>query len=539
MRLGPLTISTAAPPSMSPPGSSSEPPKAVYGSLVGGGVRRSVSWLLAARVVSIVTSIATASVLARLLSPADFGVQAILGIVVLLAAALLEGTFAVPLLQRAEIDPALVSSALWLSVAAGLACMGALILGAPWIGQAAHAPRLRLPLLLTALILPLRALSSVGVALLERQRDYRAISLASMIGNLVYTALAIAMALQGYGLWALVIPTLVQVVLEGVLNTVRARVPLSTAPSRRGVRALFHAGGATTITQLLNWAGLNSPSLITSHLFGAYALGFYARAANLQSSALQLSGGPIGRVLVPTFASLQGAPDKLRDTFKRFLGAMLPLNALVTTVAVVHAEAIVRLLLGRKWFGAIPILQALFLGFLPRSAYRVSEALAMGSGRYGAAAVRQGIYLLAVLAGALIGGHFGILPLTLGVTAGVWVFYALSLTQAEALSGVGWSWIGRAHLQALALALVVGLPDAVVVFWVRQLRHPANPASFKALLMILISHTAGGMVGLGVLIIVIGLFGDRLGQQVAGVRSRGLALVTRVMRRFRPSRAPG
>ena len=502
-------------------------------------MRRSVSWLLAARLVSIATSILTASVLARLLSPADFGVQAIIGIVVLLAAALLEGTFAVPLLQRAEIDPALVSSALWLSVAAAVACMGLLILGAPWIGAAAHAPRLRTPLLLTALILPLRALSSVGVALLERRRDYRAISMASMLGNLVYTVLAIAMALRGYGLWSLVIPTLVQVVLEGALNTVRARLPLSTPPSRRGAETLFQAGAATTLTQMLNWAGLNSPSLITSNLLGTYVLGFYARAANLQNSALQLSGGPIGRVLVPTFASLQGSPDKLRATFKRFLGAVLPLNALVTMVAVVHAEAIVRLLLGRKWFGAIPIVQVLFLGFVPRSAYRVSEALAMGSGLYGAAAVRQAIYLLAVLSGALIGGAYGVLPLTLGVSIGLWVFYGFSLTQAEQLSGAGWDWIGRAHLQAVALALVAGLPDAAVVALVRHLQHPENPASFRALLLILVSHAAGGLVGLSVLAIAVGVFGERFGPQVAGVRERGLALLAGAAARLRPSRAPG
>ncbi len=502
-------------------------------------MRRSVSWLLAARLVAIATSVLTASVLARLLSPADFGLQAIIGIVVLLAAALLEGTFAVPLLQRAEIDPTLVSSALWLSVAAGLGCMGVLILGARWIGAAAHAPRLGAPLLLTAFVLPIRALSSVGVALLERRRDYRAISLASMMGNVVYTVLAIAMAVRGYGLWALVIPTLVQVVLEALLNTARARLPLSTPPSRRGADVLLHAGAATTLTQIFNWAGVNSPSLIISHLLGPYVLGFYARAVNLQNSALQLSGGPIGRVLVPTFASLQGAPDQLRESFKRFLGAVLPLNALVTMVAVVHAEAIVRLLLGRKWFGAIPIVQVLFLGFLPRSAYRVSEALAMGSGRYGGTAVRQGVYLLAALVGALIGAPFGILPLTLGVTLGLWVFYAFSLSQAQALSHAGWGWIGRAHLQALGLALVVGLPDFGVVTLVRGLQHPDNPASFMALLLILVSHATGGTVGLAVLALVVGLFGERFGPQVGEARTRVLAFGAVMAARLRPSRAPG
>ena len=377
------------------------------------------------------------------------------------------------------------------------------------------------------------------MALLERKRDYRAISTASMAGNLVYTVLAIVMAVRGYGLWSLVVPTLVQVVLEAGLNTARARLPLSTPPSRRGASTLFHAGAATTATQLLNWAGLNGPSLITSNLLGPYVLGFYARAANLQNTALQLSGGPVGRVLVPTFASLQDAPERLRETFKRFMGAVLPLNALVSMAAVVHGEAIVRLLLGRKWFGAIPIVQLLFLGFLPRSAYKVSEALALGSGRYTDAAIRQAIYLLAVVAGALIGGAFGILPLTLGVTLGLWVFYGFSLAQAEGLSGVGWRWIGGAHLQALVLALAVGLPDAAVVFVVRHLRHPANTESFKALLLILISHAAGGLVGLAVLALVVARFGHRFGPQIDGVRARGLALAGPLTARLRPSRAPG
>jgi PST family polysaccharide transporter len=378
----------------------------------------------------------------------------------------------------------------------------------------------------------------VGVALLERKRDYRAISMASMAGNLVYTGLAIAMALQGYGLWSLVVPTLVQVVLEAGLNTARARLPLSTPPSRFGASTLFHAGAATTATQILNWAGLNGPSLITSNLLGPYVLGFYARATNLQNTALQLSGGPVGRVLVPTFASLQHAPDRLRDTFKRFMGAVLPLNALVSMVAVVHGEAIVRLLLGRKWFAAIPIVQLLFLGFMPRSAYKVTEALALALGQYGAAAVRQAIYLLAVLAGALIGGAFGVLPLTLGVSLGMWVFYGFSLAQAEELSGVGWRWIGRAHLKALVLALTIGLPDAAVVFVVRHLRHPANPASFKALILILASHAAGALVGMAVLAFVVWRFGDWFGPQVQGAWARAAALVRAASARLSPLRAP-
>ncbi len=375
--------------------------------------------------------------------------------------------------------------------------------------------------------------------MLERRRDYRAIAVASMAGNVVYTVLALAMALRGFGLWSLVVPTLVQVALEATLNSARARLPLSTPPSRTGAGTLLHAGAATTATQMLNWAGLNGPSLITSNLLGPYVLGFYARAANLQNTALQLTGGPVGRVLVPTFASLQGAPERLRETFKRFMGAVLPLNALVSMVAVVHGEAIVRLLLGRKWFGAIPIVQLLFLGFVPRSAYKVSEALALGAGRYGATAVRQAIYLAAVVTGAVVGGMFGVLPLTLGVTLGLWVFYGFSLSQAQALSGVGWSWIGRAHMQAAALALIVGVPDAAVIFVVRHLRHPANPASFKALLLILISHAAGALVGLAVLALVVGLAGDCFGPQVAGARGRVLALAATTGGRLRPSRAPG
>ena len=334
-------------------------------------------------------------------------------------------------------------------------------------------------------------------------------------------------------------PTLVQVLLEAGLNIARARLPLLTLPSRRGAEALFHAGAATTLNQLLNWAGLNAPSLITSNLLGTTVLGFYARAANLQNTALQLSGGPVGRVLVPTFASLQGDKAALRDTFKRFMSVVLPLNALVTTVAVVHAEAMVRLLLGRKWFAAVPLVQLLFLGFLPRSAYKVSEALALGSGQYGATALRQAIYFVAVGAGAMIGGAYGIQPLTLGVSLGLWVFYGFSLAQAEGLTQTGWPWLALAHGRALLLALLVGLPDAAMVFAVRHLRHPANPGSFKALILILASHAAGGLVALGMLVVLATSTGKLFGPAAAEARGRIEALLAAGRARLSPSRAPG
>ena len=499
---------------------------------------KSVSWLLVARVVSILTSLLTASILGRLLSPADFGVQAIISIALLLAASLAEGTFSVPLMQRAEINRSMVASAIWLSVVVGALCMAALMLATPLIARLTHAPRLFAPMLLTALILPLRGLSSVGVALLERNRNYRAISMASMGGNILYAVVAIVMAVRGFGLWSLVIANLVQVALESGLNALRADLPLTTPPSRQGSAALFQAGASSTMNQLLNWAGVNAPGLITSSLLGPSILGFYSRATNLQNTALQLSGGPVARVLIPTFASLQGAPDELRANFRRFMGAILPLNALVTAVAVVHAEAIVRLLLGRKWFAAVPIVQLLFLGFLPRSAYKVSEALAMGSGRYGASAVRQGIYFVAVCTGALIGGQFGVLPLTLGVAIGIWVFYAFSLAQAQALVKTGWGWLARAHGQAVALGLVFSLPDAAATYFLKHLRHPANPGSFKALILILGANAGGAVMGVAALTLALALLPESFGPEVAAARLRGLALASRALQRIRPPGAP-
>ena len=78
-----------------------------------------------------------------------------------------------------------------------------------------------------------------------------------------------------------------------------------------------------------------------------------------------------------------------------------------------------------------------------------------------------------------------------------------------------------------------------MVSWVRHLRHPASPTSFKALLLILISHAAGALVGLAVLSLVIAKSGDRFGPQIGGARTRTLALIATLAERVRPSRAPG
>ena len=430
------------------------------------GVLRGVGWLAAARLLGMMLSLVSTAVLARILSPADFGLMVLVAVLANLAAQVVEGGVAVPLVQRAHIATAHVHMALILAtgvalvLAAGLAAVaqaGALMTGRETIP----------PLVLgfAALTMPFRAWISVLSAILQREGRFRENTMIALQSNLFGNVLpALALAWAGFQIQALLVGFLAASILEAALTARAARLPAFRRPARAAARDLAAASYAGTAMQVINWAALSSPNFLVGTLFGAHALGLFSRGATLVNLAKDVLGSSLSRVLLPTFAAMADAPGRQVEAFERAMAASLPAFAVASAALVIHAEATIRVILGPDWGASIPVLQLLALGLLPRISYKISDSLLMARGELWPVAGRQLLYLFAIVGLSLCVTRFGIGGVAGATTAATAVYYGLSLRAVANRLGLTGSRLVRMHATAAVWAILAAGADLLLTW---------------------------------------------------------------------------
>ena len=483
------------------------------GSLTGSTVRGAF-WLTATRIVKAPINLIAVAILARLLTPADFGIVAVAFLVKSLSDVIIDGSFGMVLIQRRSIKPALIGASLACSVALAAVFAAAVIISAPVVERAFDFPELGKVLILLGVFLPLTAVTTITTALLQRALKFSALTLIGLVSQLAYSATAIALAFAGLGLWSLVWAQVVQFVVEALLGLLPARRQYRFRFSREALGEVLQSGGMFTISKLLHWGASNADRVIIGRLLGAADVGFYSRATSLMTTARQLSGTGTLRVLFPTFAKIQHDQARMRNGYLRALSITLNMATLVSAFMVLNSDFIVRVMLGPQWLPTVPLVMILFSGFVARSGYMVAEAVPLALGLSGQSALRQGAQLVLVVVGAAVGAQFGIVGAAIGVAIAFWLFYFLCLVLVRRLLHVSWFDTVRLHVNSLLVALAPTLAALAA----RSLLPDGN----------LLLQTVPALVFMFVAAAVVLVAPARLiGEDLVGARSKTWAQVSR------------
>jgi teichuronic acid exporter len=472
-----------------------------------------VGWLMIGRLGMALSGLASSAVLARLMSPREFGMMAAITVVLFLGNALTEGGFVSPIIQRTTIDPDLRNAIFSLSAMFGLLLGLTAAAVAPWVSGFFKIQGLEWPLSAAAVIIPIKATAAPAIGLLMRDHRYRDVTVAALVSNIfAYSIIAIVLAALGLGIWALVIPTILAALTELIM------VGRSVGLPRKFVwritdRSFINDWRAAVSSGLLNWGALSSPNVIVGRLFGADGLGLYSRAGSLFSMATQLFSTTVERVMFSGLSGVQDDTARVTSLFRRMLAVLLPIYFTIGVALAIHAEPIVRILFGPQWLAIIPVTSVLFLAFSGRASYKISESLALSKGRFNSVAFRQLLYLVLVCAGLLAGSPQGLLGVSIGFTAAIWVFYAVSVFQARRLVHLTWGSLAIVHARAVTIAGVGALIDIAVIWSLSRFGW-------------LLAHGGGAISSTIVLAITCWLLPDRvLGEDLVWARRRVLSLL--------------
>ena len=361
-----------------------------------------VMWSASARGLTLVIQTAGTVLLARLLSPADFGLFAITMVFVGFGGIVAHLGLGNALIQRRDLTPSHLSTAFWLNLAVGLFLTATLAAVAPLIANAFGQPELTGLVRLVALSFSLQ-LSVVPMALLERELRFRLIAMVETTALGAGLLAAVLGAIAGLGAFALALQALVSATGLSVLALAAARWWPRATPSRRSLGDLWSVSGWLTAGSVIGYWSQNTDTLLLGATQQPAQLGYYNRAYNLLLLPLQSMGSVVTRVIVPALATMQTENERSRDAWLRSTG-LLALVSFPTCVGIAAgAPALVETLWGQQWLPVIPLLQVLALAGVPWIIAVAAEWLLFARGRarryFWLALANTAITVVAVVAG--------------------------------------------------------------------------------------------------------------------------------------------
>ena len=311
----------------------------------------------------LIQSVATMT-LARLLTPAEFGLVAMVSTVTALGQAFADLGLSEATIQRKEISQNQVSTLFWINVAIGMSLMLVTAALAPVLARFYRDHRLINITLVVSLTFLIGGLRVQPDAILKRQMRFTSLAIRDVASYAIAVPVAITMAWQGAGYWALVALPLtlnsVQMVLSLVMVNWRPGLPHRDAE----VGSMIAFGGNVAASYFIISVSRSADNILLGRYTGAGPLGLYSRAYNLLMLPVRQLSAPVGGVAVPAFSRTQSDPERFARYYLRAVNLILWLSAPLFGYLFVAAEPTIVLVLGNQWREAAPVFQILAISAL-------------------------------------------------------------------------------------------------------------------------------------------------------------------------------
>ncbi|MCB2407987.1 lipopolysaccharide biosynthesis protein [Hymenobacter lucidus] len=319
-----------------------------------------VKWSTAATILTAIMQVGYTAVMARLLSPAAFGVVALANVVLRFGGYFAQMGMEQAIIQKQDLTKEDIRAAFTASVALGIVFGGLLILLAPLSIYVFHEPEVVPVAQVLAFSLLLTGLSATALSLLRRTMQFRTLALVEVSSYVVsYGGVGVTMALSGYGVWSLVAASVAQGLLVGLLAYLVTRHSVLPLLSWEHYRPLWHYGSRISLISFLEFIGSSLDTLIIGRVLGTAMLGIYNRAWMLVALPMYMLTTSVSKVIFPAFSQVQADQARMRNVY---LSSVTLVAALILPTAagmLVAAPELVYSLLGPKWDASIPLLRVM------------------------------------------------------------------------------------------------------------------------------------------------------------------------------------
>lgn len=401
-------------------------------------------------------------ILARLLSPDDYGCIGMLMIFISLSASFIDGGFGSALIQKKEPTNEDYSTIFYWNIALSLVLYGVLFLCAPFIASFYRIPLLSDVLRVQGVVLIFNALSIIQQNQLRKKLLFKKLAIVNITSALVSLGVAIVMAYKGYGVWALV----AQQISLSVINAIMFWIVGHWAPDRvfswLSFKELFKFGGFMLLSHLFGTLSNEIQGLLVGRMFNPATMGLYTQAYRLEGSAATATSSIIDQVTYPVLASVQDNKNAFVAALKRFIQIPAYVCCWVMMVLIVVAKPLIILLYSEKWVGCVPYFQILCTAglavCLQGSANNALAAIGKSKVFFNWTIIKRTLTIILCVIGISVGGIYGLLW---SCVAGSWSVYFINSTLIA--KHVGYSFYNQ--IMGILPSILISVAIGVVAYY--------------------------------------------------------------------------
>jgi O-antigen/teichoic acid export membrane protein len=298
-------------------------------------------------------------VLARLLTPRDFGLIAMVMVVTGFVMRFKDMGLSVATIQKAEINHAQISTLFWINLLVSFFLMLVTAALAPAISWFYGEQRLTWITVALASGIIFGGVTIQHQALLRRQMRFGILAAIDIFSISIGIFAAIITAWYGAGYWSLVIMQLSTVVSNAIIAWFACGWRPGLPARRSGVREMLAFGGHFTSYSLMNYFARNTDNLLIGKFWGAGQLGLYSKAYALLMLPIQQITTPVAAVAIPALSRLQNESERYRAYYCQAISMIAFITMPLVAMLAALSDEVIVIVLGRQWIGASPIFKVL------------------------------------------------------------------------------------------------------------------------------------------------------------------------------------
>lgn len=394
-------------------------------------------------------------ILARLLSPDEFGLVAMVTVITNFGNIFAELGFSGALIQKQDVTDEHLSSVFWLNLGIGITLMAITMLGAPLIADFYDEPLLISLTVVLSVNFLIASLNIVQNTLLVKSLNFRVLSIVEIVSVLLSGGVAIWMSYVGCGVWSLIAQTLllsgITALLLWVLTRWRPRVYFRWT----AVKDLLGFSTSMLGTDLLNYWVRNIDYLLIGRFLGTNPLGVYNRAYSIMLFPLTNVSRVFARVMFPSFSIIQDDRERIRRIYLKITRSIALLTFPMMLGLFVEVEPFVMAVFGPKWIDMIQLLRVFCIVGMVQSIVTLNGNLYLSQGRADLQLKVGFILRLILIAGIVVGLRWGIFGVTIGYGLASLINMYPNIYFAGKLVGVTFSDLIRNLLPVLTCSILM------------------------------------------------------------------------------------
>jgi len=445
-------------------------------------------WSSAEILLSVPIRLGTLAILARMLTPTEFGVFAAGVTVIEFARPMSTLCMDHALVQSRTLTAESIAFASAFALGLSLAVAAVIALNANMVLLLYDDPQVPGLLVGLAWSVPLAAVSSLLLAILRRDLAFRALSIIALLSSTIASLTTVVLAVAGWGIWALVAGYYTDLALKVIFAGLLVRPGFVRLRIGQETRRMLRFGAGSTLSLMLNFWALHGDYVVIGSVLGSKPLGYYSRSYQLISTVPGMLGRLQSMVLFPAFSRAQSDRSYLANALRVGTEATAAFTLPLCAWGLVLGPETIFVLLGPGWEEAVVPFQILALGLYFRSTQSFAASIILATGHVFSFSAIQGIYAVLIVAGGLFGAQWGIAGVAMATLLALFVFYFLLYGLAAWVSGASlWS-LPRVHVGPVLVFAIVIVTAALGRTWLRALDSPP--------IAVLIGSVALGVVAL-------------------------------------------